>query len=177
MCCLWQHFCLLTRHQANTAMIACHPIYTQTLLLTVQVCQTQVLLSALIHRNPWEKPPQRILSKKPANWNKLCRLNTTAPLRVLLVVFLSLISWASNLPHLKVSSKETCRNVHLISLTLMANAGEKNPQERQLTVQTIINLFLFFFAKWSCQKPCQSKIKFREYCATHLGHLEQLPRT
>lgn len=110
---------------------------------SVSASQTELLVSALVHCYPRAKTSWMFSFEKPANWNKLCRLNTASPPRVPLFVFLPLISRVSNLPHLKASSEETRRTVHLVSLTLMINVREKHPRERQLTVETILISFCF----------------------------------
>lgn len=95
---------------------------------SVSASQTEALDSALVHLSMGKPSSMSLFLKKEnlANWNKLRRLNSPTPMGAPAVVFLSLshILDVKSLPHLTASSKETCRNVHLVSLTLMMNARE-----------------------------------------------------
>lgn len=173
MCCLWQHFCLLSRHQTTLRWSHSSPP-THRLLLKVQA---------------WQKasPPLRqdclfqhsfivtFLLNNLHTETSLTRLNIATPMQVPVVVFLSLISWVSNPPSLKASSKETLLK-HPSRLT-HTNSECQRKQEQQLTVETILVCFYFFVPSGVFTSPVRTKQNMGEYCAPFLGLLEQLPRT
>lgn len=122
--------------------------------------QTEVLVSALIHHYPWEKP---ILSKNACALKQALQTEYQPSCASDAGWFPS--SYILGVRSATLEDVEASTSSHSL---LMINARESAHKNNSRG-----NQFLFD-PQQSCHKPHQSKIKFEESCATLLLLLDQL---